>query len=134
MARDRRILDTSVLIGAWQRGRGRGPLPSDLDVVRQWAEQLISLYRSDAIVTPVAIEYIAGVRSSEELRTALAFLDCFRVIDAANVSPDDWLEARRLAERVPRDGRPRHLGDCLIRALARRLRHDVVSLDLAFPR
>lgn len=134
MVRDRRVLDTSVLIGAWQRGRGKGPLSNDPGVIRQWAEQIILLYRSDAIVTPVVVEFIAGVRSSAELRLAHIFLDRFRSIDSGNISPEDWLEARRLAERVPRDGRPRQLGDCLIRAIARRLKHDVVSLDLTFPR
>jgi len=49
------------------------------------------------------------------------------------VLPQDWEEAVRLAQRVSRVPVPRDLGDCLIRAIADRLRFQVFSLDESFP-
>jgi hypothetical protein len=34
---------------------------------------------------------------------------------------------------VPRNGKPRQLGDCLIRAIAARLKYDVQTVDGSFP-
>jgi predicted nucleic acid-binding protein len=81
---------------------------------------------------PVYIEFLAGVRNSVELQLATAYLKEFEILDNGTVEKADWSEAERVARRVPQDGRPRQLGDCLIRALAKRLRGDVATLDLRF--
>jgi predicted nucleic acid-binding protein len=130
----RHLLDTTILIGHWRR-RQRGSLKgkTQRDAVA-WAKELIDLYETDAILTPVQIEMLAGVRNSDELKLARAFLGQFRCLDAGTITAADWEEAERLAQRVPRDGRPRSLGDCLIRAVANRLRHEVVTTDTGFPR
>ena len=130
----RRVLDTTYLVQHWRR-RKRTPL-SDVraDEAETWAKELIGLQNADAIVTPIYIEFVAGVRSAHELVLARAYLAPFRVIDDGSISNADWKLARRIAERVPRDGKPRQLGDCLIKAIATRLNHDVESLDVGFPR
>ena len=51
-----------------------------------------------------------------------------------NVTTADWQEAIRIARRVPRNRKPRQLGDCLIRAIANRLRYKVETLDADFPK
>lgn len=80
-------------------------------------------------MTPVVVEFLAGVQSAGELALARAFLAQFTVIDSGRILPEDWEETERLAARVPRDGKPRHLGDCLIRALAKRLKYDIDTDD-----
>lgn len=92
------------------------------------------LYDTDAIVTPIRIEFVAGTRTAHELRLARAYLANFRAIDGGRILAEDWIEAHRIAERVPRDGKPRQLGDCLIAAIAKRLRYDVEAKDRAFPK
>lgn len=48
---------------------------------------------------------------------------------------EDWKKARQIAERVPRNGKPRQLGDCLIRAIAARLKYyDMQTADDSFSR
>jgi predicted nucleic acid-binding protein len=130
----RQILDTSVLIHHWRRRRAASIGLSSVRDARRWARELIQIEETDAIVSPVAIEVLCGVRDARELRLALAFLDGFRLADGGKVIPEDWDEARRLAVRVPSDGRPRQLGDCLIRAIANRLRLRVRSFDAGMPR
>ncbi len=88
----------------------------------------------NAIVTPVVVEFVAGARKSRELELFRAFLACFDVIDRGQILPADWQAARRVAERIPRDGKPRQLGDCLIRAIARRLNYEIDTADQTFPR
>ena len=92
------------------------------------------MYQSNAIVTPVFLEFIGGVRSAAELQLAETYLNQFHVVDNGKVLEEDWQEAERIARRVPRDGTPRQLGDCLIRAIANRLRYDVSTIDQRFPR
>lgn len=128
-----RVLDTSLLIRHWRDRRSQSARGSARRQVRWWAQELIGWQGSDAIVTPVYIEFVAGVASEAELRQAREYLSVFRIIDEGRILPRDWVEARRLAERIPRSGKRRQLGDCLIRAIARRLRHDVVTLEVDFP-
>jgi predicted nucleic acid-binding protein len=130
----RRVIDTSVLCSFWHR-RSAGRRLNDVSThdVKRWAQELIEV-RGNAIVTPVGIEFLAGARKRRELELFRAFLGCFEIIDNGEISSDDWRAARRLAERIPRDGKPRHLGDCLIRAIARRLKCEVDTSDQAFPR
>ena len=129
----RRILDTCVLIGHWRRKQSRLRPTSQADVAA-WADELVQLYDTNAIVTPVRLEFLAGTRSRDELVLAEAYLGQFHVIDNGDVVKDDWLAAERIARRAPRDGKARDLGDCLIRAIAERLRYEVRTSDTAFPK
>jgi predicted nucleic acid-binding protein len=128
----KKILDTSILISHWRRRWSearRSPAVAD---VRRWARELIDLYNTDAIVTPVYVEMLAGITSRQHLQLTRAFLSEFQCIDEAIVPPADWVETIRLAQRVSTRSRPRDLGDCLIRAIANRLRHDVMTFDTGF--
>ena len=130
----RLILDTSVLIRWWrQRRRGRPLADIDRNEISRWAKQLAEVYQTDAIVTPIYIEMIAGTNDRRELSFTQIFLACFQCVDKQRMLPDDWAEAIRLAARIPRQFRPRDLGDCLIRAIANRLNYDVKTLDGGFP-
>lgn len=133
MQKEKKVLDTSVLIRWWRicRDRTRGELTPAR--VRGWARELIAFHESDAIVTPVYLELIAGVRDRQELHLTQVFLNEFRCIDEGHIPQQDWQEALRLAQRIPRDAKPRQLGDCLIRAIANRLKHQVVTYDGSFP-
>jgi predicted nucleic acid-binding protein len=129
-----RILDTSLLIRHW-RDRAVGSLGNwKPENAGQWSDELIAIRRADAIVSPVYVEFVAGVRSSHELLLARAYLAKFRIVDAWNVTAEDRAMARQFAERVPKDGKPRQLGDCLIRAVAERLNFDVDRIDVRFTR
>lgn len=127
----KRLFDTSVLIRHWRR-RAADDQNATTDVVQRWARELIELHGTDAIVSPVLIVFLCGTTSSYELELARAYLAAFQVIDQLRTPPEDWKEAQRLAQRVPRDGQRRQLGDCLIRAIANRLKHDVISHDQGF--
>jgi predicted nucleic acid-binding protein len=130
----RQVLDTSVLIHHWRR-RSAGSLGhSTKGDARRWARELIQLEETDAILSPVALEVLCGARDAHELGLSLAFIEGFRLADGGRVIPEDWEEARRVATRIPHDGRPRQLGDCLIRAIANRLRLRVKSFDTGMPR
>jgi predicted nucleic acid-binding protein len=130
----RYVLDTSILLHHWHRSVSRPLEQLTIDDARKWAREVIDFQESDAVVTPVALEVICGARSAHELRLTKAYLDEFRLIDGGKVTVEDWNEARRLAQRIPRDGRPRQLGDCLIRAIAKRLKFLVRTLDTGMPR
>src|SRR5947207_9891906 len=113
----RRVIDTSVLCSFWYRRlNGRRLQDVSPQEARRWAQELIEVH-GDAIVTPVSVEFVAGARKGRELALSRAFLSCFRVIDEGQIPAADWQAAHRLAERIPRDGKARHLGDCLIRAI-----------------
>ena len=129
----RRILDTSVLVQHWKRSGGHAAHVSQSADVRAWADELAKLYGTRAIVSPVYLEFICGTTTREQLELARRFLSEFEIIDHWQVRTDDLREAQRIAERIPRSGRRRQLGDCLIRALANRLSHDVVTHEKAFP-
>lgn len=90
--------------------------------------------QNDAILTPIYIEFIAGTRSSNELDLARAFLGEFDRIDKGEITSQDWREAERYASRVPEDGHARGLVDCLIKAIAKRLRMDIDTSDKRFAR
>ena len=128
-------LDTTILIAHWRRRRLARPL-TELDEaeVERWARQLIEIEQSDATVTPVLLEFLCGVGNKREMILARAFLKPFKAVDNRRTLRGDWQEAQRLAERVPANRRPRDLGDCLIRAIAQRLNHDVRTFDTGMPR
>jgi predicted nucleic acid-binding protein len=129
----RSVLDTSTLIDHWNRSRRLPLAQNTAEDARRWARDLIRLRQTDAIVTPVALEVICGTQGRHELRLVRAYLEMFQIIDEGDVRAADWSEAARIAARVPRDGSPRQMGDCLIRAVSRRLRYQVDSLDKSFP-
>ncbi|HVS69813.1 MAG TPA: PIN domain-containing protein [Phycisphaerae bacterium] len=126
------MLDTSILLSYWNhRQRGHKRQLTDA-LVERWAEELIELHGTDAILTPIYIEVIVGTTTSGDLRLWEAFLAKFTCIDQWNILPDDWKEAVRFAKRIPRQTRKRKLGDCLIRAICKRLRYETVSHDKDF--
>jgi predicted nucleic acid-binding protein len=127
------VFDTSVLIRRWERRGGHTSSGTTERHVKQWARELIQAYRADLILTPVYVEFVAGVTSARELALARAFLAEFTVADDQKITPADWRNAVRIAQRVPRDGQRRQLGDCLIAAIADRLGLNVITLDLRFP-
>ena len=80
------------------------------------------------------IEFLAGARTSEELKLFKAYLESFEVRDEGDIPRQDWEEAKRLAQWVGRNRRRnRKLGDCLIEAIAKRLNADIISHDRDFP-
>ena len=115
------------------RARSRHWYPTEADA-RMCAHELIEAEGSSLIVSPVMIEFLAGTQSKDELRLARAFIDSFEIADQGKFLKRDWVEAKRLAEHVPRSGRPRDLGDCLIAALANRLKLEVRTGDSGFPK
>jgi hypothetical protein len=130
----RRVLDSNVLINHWGFCRKRRQYEDiAADEAREWARQLIALYSTNAIVTPIYIEYLVGQPTALAVKLAEAYLDEFTVIDQGKIIDQDWDDAIRIARRIPPKGNLRQLGDCLIRAICNRLRYEVVSTDGAFP-
>jgi predicted nucleic acid-binding protein len=127
------VLDTNVLIRFWRQSRSKPPARNTARQARAWAERLVELHETDAIVTPIYIEMVAGTRNRHDLELTRAYLSRFRCIDEGKIIPRDWEEAARMAQRVPKGGKPRDLGDCLIRAIADRLNHTVLTFDEGFP-
>jgi predicted nucleic acid-binding protein len=126
-----RIFDTSVLISHWRDFSAAKRTSINM---RLWAEKLIGMYGSRWIVTPVYIEMVAGVTSSDELKVAQAYLDPFEIADEGEIPKGDWTEAKRLAQRVVSGVGKRQLGDCLVRAIANRLRCEVITFERRFPK
>jgi predicted nucleic acid-binding protein len=125
----RRILDTCILGDRWRRFKGSTPADP-----RRWAEKLVTLRNASRILPPAELEFLAGIRSEGEMALAEAYLGTFITPPNGQVREEDWLVARNYARRVPRDGKPRQIGDCLIRAVANRLRLDVDTFDTRFAR
>ncbi len=130
---EKRLLDTSVLIRHWHRSRTKPLSDHTVTETVAWAKQLIAFQQTNAIATPVYVEFLAGVTSEHEFRLAKAYLGQFQCVDGGHIPSEDWKEANRLAQRVPPHGKPRQLGDCLIRAIARRLRYRLRTYDDASP-
>ena len=128
------VSDTNKLINQWKRRR-EAPhedyTPADAEA---WASELIQLHKTNWIVTPVYLEFIGGVGHRKEMELARAFLGAFSILDGGDIRPDDWTKARQLAERIPPDSKPRGAVDCLIRAIAIRLRCEVLTDDGGMPR
>ncbi|MBX6313108.1 MAG: type II toxin-antitoxin system VapC family toxin [Isosphaeraceae bacterium] len=123
----KRVLDTNILITHFHLLRpldGKGPGEAE-----DWARALIRDKASDAIVSPVEVEFLCGVLDEHERELREAYLRPFKVIDEHRTLPQDWQEARRLAKHPGFQASPRDLGDCLIVAIAERLKHVVVTLD-----
>jgi predicted nucleic acid-binding protein len=123
----KKVLDTNILIAHWRRfAPYADKRPSDAE---QWARSLIEGRETDAIVSPVAIEFLCKKVDRHQLELAEAFLNVFRIIDEGKLVPQDWQEARRLAKHAGPRARERDLGDCLISAIADRLNHDLITDD-----
>ena len=128
----KRIFDSSYLINHWN-DFCKTPQARTPENFRAWSEKLIADYGTRLIVTPVYIEVVAGVTSSEELKLTHAYLEPFVIVDDGKIPKEDWDEAKRIAQRVPHSAKKRQLGDCLIRAIVNRLNGDVLTLDKGFP-
>jgi|SRR5271157_427892 len=120
--------------------------------VEQLACKLIEIYDTKAIVSPVEIEVLAGVRDPHEFELTEVFLEQFEIIDQRHIPPQDWEQARRIAKRVLRYDRDvsgrhrkrrrqanpktelRQLGDCLITAIANRLHYEPITDDKGMER
>ena len=128
-----RVLDTSCLVAHWNQIPSRDSLSEK--EARIWAQRLIDNHNTNLIVTPVYIEFVVGAQSADELKRYRAYLGEFKILDKGRIPPQVWTEARRIAQRVPKSGKKRQLGDCLIRAIAAHFgNRDVMSLDSGFPR
>jgi len=139
----KRVLDTNRLNRQLRKLRA----DSTREDASRLAQELIDLHETNAIVSPVEIEVLAGVRDPQELALTEEFLSHFVVIDAQRIPPDDWHTAKRLAKHVVRYDRDvprrdrrrareqnpkseaRDLGDCLITAIATRLGYEVDTED-----
>jgi hypothetical protein len=94
---------------------------------------LIAIHATNSLLTPIYIEYVCGQGSAHEVELARAFLSGFKIADKGQILKADWEHARRIAERVPRDGLRRQLVDCLIRALCNRLNLECFTFEKRFP-
>lgn len=142
----KRILDTNVLITHFRR---LGPLKEKSPAeAADWGRKLIDDKGTKAIVLPVVVEILAGVRDSHELALTEAYLGTFLVIDEKKGTPPDcWEEAKRIAKRIPRypselprskgkrarqqnlKAASRDFGDCLIIAIANKMGFEVLTDD-----
>jgi len=130
----RRVIDTVILIRHWWDCWKKASHPRTSADAENWGRALIKIRNSDLIVSPVYIEFVAGVTKGEQLPLARSFLAMFKVLDDWNILPKDLLEACRRAERIPKTGDKRQLGDCLISSIAKRFRCEVDTLDKRIPR
>jgi len=129
-----KILDTNKLISQWKRRRKRPLGDYETSDVEVWAAELIELYETNCILTPVYLEFIGGVIDRREMELSRAFLGAFSILDEGDIRPEDWTKACQLAERIPQDTRPRGAIDCLIKAITIRLRCVLVTDDTGMPR
>jgi predicted nucleic acid-binding protein len=130
----RKILDTNVLINFWhEKARNKPPAAISKKRAAEWGRQLMHLRETNALLTPIYIEFVCGKGSAHEVELARAFLSGFEVVDGGQILKEDWENARRIAERVPRDGLRRQLVDCLIRAICNRLHLEFFTFEKRFP-
>ena len=127
----RKLLDTNILIAHWQKKRHAAPQATAGDA-REWAKELVDIRRSNVTVTPVVLEFLAGVRPGE-LALLQAFLAEFDVIDKGRIPADDWEKAKQFAQRIPAQGQRRlDFADCLIKAIGERLHLGIDTFDRGF--
>lgn len=130
----RRVLDTNVLIRHWGDELGYSKL--DQVTVRRATEcgrRLIGIQQTNAILTPVYVEFLCGHATAHGVSLARGFLSAFELVDGGRILPADWEHAKRIAGRVARDGLRRQMGDCLIRAICDRLNLSVFTFEKRFP-
>lgn len=124
-----RIFDTNVLINHLRKFDKKNRTAKD---VKAHARILIEFWQTNFIVSPVLIEFLAGARTSEELKLYQAFLEPFAVLDRGDIPRQDWEEAKRLAQWIRKKDRRRKLGDCLIEAISKRLGVEPITSDPDF--
>jgi hypothetical protein len=95
----KRVLDTSILSRHWHKCRAPQLATNTAQEARGWAKRLVALYDTEAIVTPIYLEMVAGVCSRHELQLTRADLGVFRCIDERRIGPSDWDAAIQWAER-----------------------------------
>jgi predicted nucleic acid-binding protein len=127
----RAIFDTNILTSYWHR---EALWKLSNAAVKRAALKLKKSRDAEFIVTPVYIEFIVGATTGARLTLMRTFLAEFKVLDGGTITNEDWVEARRFAERIPPDGKPRHMGDCLIKAIANRRNYEVLTSDARFAR
>lgn len=81
-----RFFDSTKLITELRKLR---PDSRRADAV-QMARKLIEIYDTKAIVSPVEIEVLAGVRDPHDPELTEVFLEQFEVIARQHIPPEDW--------------------------------------------
>jgi hypothetical protein len=85
----KRVLDTNILLSFWnhcsQKSKGRFQAAD----ARRWAKQLISFHNTNAILTPIYIEVLAGVTNAKEATAWEAFLAEFACVDRQQLFKED---------------------------------------------
>ena len=130
---NRRVFDTNYLISHWRISRrDRHISQISLEEVKNWARDLIRRVNSNAIVTPVRLEFLAGTRDDHELALAEAYLKHFELVDEGIITGQDWSGTLKRISRIPLDGRPRHVIDCLILSICDRLHYEILTSESRF--
>ncbi len=124
----KRILDTNVLILNWRRLKEN---PSEVDIKNN-AGELIKLQGTKWIVSPVKVEFLCGADTKAKTKQYQYYLSFFEVLDEQRTPALDWFEAERIACRIPTSRKARKMGDCLIQAIAARLKADIITADRDF--
>ena len=129
-----KIFDTNKLIKQWRRSRKRPLVDYTRADAESWARELIGIYQTNSILTPVYLEVVGGVVDRHEMELTKAFLSKFLILDEGRILPEDWTKARQLAERIAPGSRPRGAIDCLIKAIAIRMKCELLTDDGGMPR
>jgi predicted nucleic acid-binding protein len=125
----RRYLDTNRLCAHWRRSRKRPLAEYTTEDAAEWARRLIELDGTSLILTPVLIEFLCGTLGTHHLKLSQAFLAEFTVEDEGKILARDWELAKQYACWVSDDAEPRDFGDCLLAAIAKRLKLDPLTSD-----
>jgi predicted nucleic acid-binding protein len=123
-----RILDAEVLISHYNKMTKS----KSVEAVKAHARQLIKIQETNWILSPIRIEFLCGALSSDEFKFYSAYLEPFEVLDERKIPSQDWSEAERRAKWIKDPRRRRKLGDCLIKAIAKRLHAEFVTRDRDF--
>lgn len=84
-----RVLDTSILIDFWRTKRAHSRTPLTERLAKAWGEELARTRHSNAIVTPVYLEYLCGTQDATALQLARSFLGPFSIIDKGHILSED---------------------------------------------
>jgi predicted nucleic acid-binding protein len=128
----KRCLDTNILINHFLRLRPLGN--KTVRDAEAWAHALISERSANVILSPMVIEFLCGILDQNEVDLREAYLKPFLVMDRQRITVGDWREARRIAKYAGAQAKRRSLGDCLITAIADRLKLEIISEDQGLKR
>jgi hypothetical protein len=70
----------------------------------------INIQGTNSILWPIRVEFLCGIRDSDELKLYSAYLEPFEILDKPDVKQQDWSEAEREAQRFKEGGRRKNLG------------------------